>query len=58
MSMFDRFKEQASRAANGKYSNSSGSPHCHWTNFHPPGATAFGQQASRQIGDMATSASK
>ncbi|KAL7321954.1 hypothetical protein PS15p_212056 [Mucor circinelloides] len=38
MSMFDRFKEQASRAANS--------------------ATTFGQQASRQIGDMATSATQ
>ncbi|CEP15756.1 hypothetical protein [Parasitella parasitica] len=38
MSMFDRFKEQASRAATS--------------------ASAFGQQASRQIGDMAASATQ
>lgn len=32
MSMFDRFKEQASRAANSKYSYSSWLPHFDWSN--------------------------
>lgn len=57
MSMFDKIKEQANRAATGKYS-----PTFYFEMYILIlpfiGAAALGQNATRQVGEMANTASK